>query len=251
MGRWIAENKDTLNICYVVQTGDIVENGFEPLHWERFDLCYLQFRDIIPYFPIAGNHDIAVNHNDYAAYLERPFLKAFSPECMFENGKAVYATVYAGGLKFLLIGAGWDMEDAAVEWMNTVIAAHADHCVILLFHSYIQYNGKFSIPGKHMFEQVVIPNPNVRLVLCGHWNGFMGFRADEIDDTGDDVADRVVYAMMYNYQDALSWQAGQLRILEFDPLTHSLTVSTYSPYTGSYYVDYPHNAAVFTIEDAF
>lgn len=251
MGRWIADNIEKHNIRCVVQTGDIVENGYNPKHWEKFDLCYTEFAGLVPYVPVAGNHDLAINHNDYAAYLERPFLKAFAPENLFEGGKALYTTVHEGGLQLLLIGAGWDAEVSAIDWMNEVIRAHDDHTAILLFHGYIQSGGGFTVIGKQMFEQVVVPNPNVRLILSGHQSGYTGFRVDELDDTGDGVPGRIVHAMMYNYQDAPAWQAGQIRILHFDPADRSLTVTTYSPFTGYSYPDNNHGNAVFTIEDAF
>ena len=253
MGRWIANNIEEHNILYVIQTGDIVENGYNPLHWERFDLCYLEFADLLPYFAVAGNHDLALNHNDYTAYLERPFLKAYPQENLFEGGKAIYTTVHEGGVKLLLIGAGWEAEVAAIDWMNEVIRAHADHTVILLFHGYIKSSGGFTVIGKQMFDNVIVPNPNVRLVLCGHTSGYTGFRIDEIDDTADGAPARIVHTIMYNYQDAESYQSGQLRILCLDPLSRSLTVTTYSPYTDKYYQyhDPYRQGPIFTIEDAF
>ena len=253
MGKWIASNIEEQNIRYVIQTGDIVENGYNSAHWKNFDRCYLEYCDLLPYFPIAGNHDIAVSRNDYTAYLERPFLQPFPPENLFEGGKAIYTTVHEGGLQLLLIGAGWDAEEAAVDWMNEIIQTYADHTAILLFHGYIKSNGGFTVVGKQMFDKVVVPNPNVRLVLCGHTSGYTGFRIDEIDDTGDGEPSRTVCAMMYNYQDIESAHAGQLRILKFDPLAHALTVTTYSPYTHEYYQyhDSYRQGPIFTIDDAF
>lgn len=253
MGKWIAANIEERNIRCVIQTGDLVENGYNPAHWKRFDRCYLAFRELVPYFPIAGNHDIAINHRDYTAYLERPFMDAYPPENLFEGGKAIYTTLHEGGLKLLLIGAGWEAEEAAVDWMNEVIQSHNDYTAILLFHGYIKSNGGFTVIGKQMFDKVVVPNPNVRLVLCGHTSGYTGFRMDEIDDTGDGEPDRTVHAMMYNYQDVESAHAGQLRILCFEPLARTLTVTTYSPYTNEYYQyhDSYRQGPIFTIEDAF
>ena len=68
------------------------------------------------------------------------------------------------------------------------------------------------------------PNPNVRLVLCGHVCG-TGYRAEDIDDTGDGVPDRRVNAMLYNYQH-YELESGQIRLLTFDPVSHGLTVMT-------------------------
>lgn len=251
MGKWIVENIEKENIRYVFQTGDLVENGYAPRHWANFDLCYNQFRDLLPYFPVAGNHDIAINHKDYAAYLERPFFAAYPPETLFEGGKALYAEVHDGGLKLLLLGAGWDAELAAVDWMNSVVKAHPDYSVILLFHGYIQASGGYTVVGKKMFEQLVVPNPNIKLVLCGHCSGTSGVRIEEVDDDGDGTVDRSVYALMYNYQDRKMPDLGQLRILRFDPMARTLTFTTYSPYTDRFYRDKDFQAETFTLEDVF
>jgi len=253
MGSWIADNVVSKNIQAVVHTGDIVENGFEPLHWTRFDLCYLQFCDQVLYFPVAGNHDIAVNRNSYEAYLERPFFAAYPPENLYENGKALYTTIEESSIKLLLIGAGWEVEEEAAEWIDEVIAAHPDHTVILLFHSYIKSNGGFTAIGKRIFDRLVVPNQNVRLVLSGHVSErkYSGARVDEIDDDGDGVPDRSVWGLMYNYQQVVDKKSGQLRLLTFDPVDHSLTVRTYSPYTGYNYRDHAFGSSVFVIDNAF
>ena len=79
-------------------------------------------------------------------------------------------------------------ETNARQWMNKVLQRYSDHVAILLFHGYIAEDGRYTVVGKNMFENVVKPNPNVRLVLCGHVCG-TGHRAEDIDDTGDGVPD--------------------------------------------------------------
>ena len=150
---------------------------------------------------------------------------------------------------FLLLGAGWESEELAANWMNEVLRAHPDSVAILLFHGYLQGSGGFTVPGKQMFEQVVRKNPNVRLVLCGHVNG-TDVRYDELDDDGDGVPDRRVTAMMYNFQSA-GQDCGQLRLLTFNPADRSMTVLTYSPFTKRRYPDYHFSKAEFTIDHAF
>lgn len=252
MGSWIAENAETENIRYVVQTGDITDNGFKTWQWDNFELCYGQFRDSIPYFPVAGNHDLGVKLGDYSAYLERPFLAAFPPENLFEGGKALYAELQVSGVKLLLVGACWGAELEAIEWMQAVIAAHDDYdAVILLFHSYIRADSTYMPIGAQLYEQLVLPYPNVKLVLSGHVKGRTGVRIEELDDDDDGDTDRRVTALMYNHNQSSGRHAGFLRILNFDPLLRSITVTTYSPFSGLYYQDNDFKDAVFTLEDAF
>ena len=249
IGSWIAENRESENICYVLQTGDAVENGFNPKQWDHFDLCYSQFADNIPYFPIAGNHDIALNHHDYTAFLSRPYDIFQNQEQLFEGGKALYAKVNAGGMELLILGAGWEAEESAIDWMSDVLTQNADIPAILLFHGYTQAKGRFTVVGKKMFEQVVVPHANVRLVLCGHVPG-CGGRIDEIDDDGDGAPDRTVHALLYDFQDYTE-DCGQIRVLTFDPRNRSLRVVTFSPFTGRYFRDPLFHGSDFTIEHAF
>jgi len=132
MGRWIAEQRVPENILYVVQTGDMVDNGFVPKQWDIFDECYNQFKDDIPYFAIAGNHDIGVKLQDYSAYLARPNVSSIPRRNSFERGRAVYATFEAGGTKFLLLGAGWQSEEMSVDWMNQVLKEYKDSVAVLI-----------------------------------------------------------------------------------------------------------------------
>lgn len=249
MGRWIAAEREERNILYVVQTGDAVENGFSDWQWQNFDECYNAFQDTIPFFAIAGNYEIGIRQHDYTAYLKRPYVRAIPKDHAFEDGRAAYATFYAGGTEFLLLGAGWESEERAADWMNGVLRTHPDMVAILLFHGYLQGTGGFTIPGKAIFDRVVKPNPNVRLVLCGHVNG-TDIRFDDLDDTGDGEPDRRVTAMLYDYQNS-GEDCGQLRLLTFNPADRSLTVLTYSPFTQRVYPDYFIRKAEFVLDNAF
>ncbi len=133
--------------------------------------------------------------------------------------------------------------------MNDVLRRNRNRTAILLFHGYIADDGRFTVVGKQMFDLVVKPNPNVRLILCGHVCG-TGYREDDLDDTGDGVPDRRVSAMLYNYQE-YGIDTGQLRVLTFDPASHGLTVLTYSPPLKRYFRDSYFSSAEFTIHGAF
>jgi hypothetical protein len=249
MGQWISDEREERNIVYVVQTGDAVENGFSDWQWENFDQCYDAFKQDIPFLAIAGNHEIGIRQHDYAGYLKRSYVTDIPQRNKFRQGRAIYMTLRAGGIDFIILGAGWEAEEEATNWMNQVLRAHSDHVAILLFHSYINSGGKFSVIGKQMFEQVVKPNPNVQFVLCGHVLG-TGVRFDDVDDDGDGVPDRRVTGLMYNYQN-MDEECGQLRLLTFDPIAHSLDVFTYSPHKHRVYIDGYFRKSEFTIDGAF
>lgn len=249
MGNWVARHRARRNILLAVQTGDAVEHGGNPIQWEAFDQCLGAFSDQIPFFAIAGNHDLGVREKDYRWFLERPYIQSLPPERTYEGGKAAYTTLSVGGRDFLILGAGWDTELAAVDWMNSVLQAHPDHTAILLFHTFIDREGKLTPLGKALYPLVVEPNPNVRMVLCGHIPGHFS-RTDQLDDDGDGSPDRKVHIMLYNFQHYTA-RCGQLRLLTFDPATGSVSVETYSPVTDVQYRAYPYQEPVYTVEALF
>ena len=250
MGEWIVDNERKENIKLVVQTGDEVDNGWCEWQWKNFDQLYSPFRGKLPYVFVAGNHELGVKLQMWDAYLARDFVSAIPRVNTYERGKAVYATFEAGGEKFIIVGAGFDAELEAADWMNSVLKYHSDYTAILIFHGYLKAKGEYLNIGAKLFERVVKPNPNVKLVLCGHCTGNTSYRAEEIDDNGDGTPDRTVHAMMYCYQD-WAQDCGQMRLLTFDTATRSLAVNTFSPYTGKTYRDDHFKAAQFTIRDAF
>jgi len=250
MGEWILEQEDSLNIKYIVQTGDMVENGFKEKQWKSFDVLLGQFYGKIPYFPIAGNHDLGVKLEDYSAYLELPFIKMLPQDHVYGHGRAIYAEFQAGGQSFLLLGAGWNEHVTSSVWMNEVLRAHPNHIAILMFHSYIDSDGQLSHQGIEIHDMIVAKNPNVRLVLCGHLRG-NGYRLEEFDDDRDGEMDRVVNAMLYNYQNYDITKSGQIRVLSFDTATRNLHVFTYSPFTKRYYEDDSFHSTAFDLPNAF
>lgn len=250
MGEWIVAQQEPLNIRYIVQTGDLVDNGYVKKQWDSFDIMAKQFFGKIPYLPVAGNHDLGIKLQQYDAYLEIPYVKAIPKEQTFENGKAVYAEFQAGGQDFLLLGAGWGADVSSVDWMNRVLQSHPNHVAILLFHSYVTAKGDLSYQGDEMRDLVVAKNPNVRLVLSGHIRG-SGYRLEEFDDDGDGIMDRQVHAMLYNYQEYPYYSSGHLRVLTFDTATRDIHVYTYSPYTDRTYADSHFKEKEFDLLDAF
>ena len=98
--------------------------------------------------------------------------------------------------------------------------------------------GVLTTLGKGIYQQIVVPNPNVRLVVCGHHHA-AGRKATELDDDGDGKPDRTVYQMLADYQDAGQGGGGFMRLLTFDKAANRLRVRTYSPYLDktSFYED--------------
>jgi len=250
MGEWIMENEEPLDIRYIVQTGDLVDNGFQEKQWDSFRVLSDYFYGKIPYLTVAGNHDLGVKRQDYSAFLSQPFITDLPENQKYKGGQAVWAEFQAGGIDFLLIGAGWGADVSSALWINAVLKSHPDHVAILMVHSYITANDVLSYQGDEVHDLIIAKNPNVRLVLSGHIRG-SGYLSEEFDDDGDGTMDRTVQAMLYNFQEYPKYSSGQIRILTFDTATRSIHIATYSPYTDRYYNDRHFKAKEFDLENAF
>ena len=250
MGEWLDQEVSRGDIACVLQTGDAVENAFNPHYWELFQPITDAFVGRVPFVEIAGNHELGMKLHDYSGFQNLDWIRAIPAERKFEDGKGIYTLFNAGGTDFIVLGVGYDAELDAADWMNETLSRYADRPAILLFHAYIKADGELLPIGAELLDRVVSRSPNVRLVLCGHVRGRNGFRTDALDDDGDGEPDRTVYSLMCNYQDS-GTDNGQMRKLTFDPVERSILVSTYSPVTGRYYRDHTHRSYDFTIENAF
>lgn len=247
MGEWIASHIEEKNIVQVVQTGDLVESGIRQKEWDAFYTLYDQIAGKVPYITIAGNHDIGVKLCSYDGYLSQRFLDELPEEQKHEGGKAVYTLLDAGGEQFIILGSGYMVEEECAPWLNALLEAHPDHTAILLQHSYLNAKRGIRGEGTRVRELVVAKNPNIRLVLCGHYRGTR-FLADAFDDDGDGICERTVNTMLFNYQ---SYEGnGAMRLLTFDPVTRSIQVDSFTSSDRPLY-DSTMKKNPFTIEDAF
>ena len=204
----------------------------------------------LPFYPVAGNHDLGIELLKYRAYLERPFLKLLPEEQTYGGGKLFYIVLDAGGVSMLLLALGWDAARDADErnWVNDVLDRYADLPCIFMTHAYLAKPGMLLSYCRYLEETIVSAHPNIRLVLCRHMHGFFQ-DAHLYDDDGDGTPDRTVNVLMLDNQDALFlW-----RTLTFDPVARSITVKTYAIGSEEAIGDDPDYGcpADFTLEHAF
>lgn len=140
--------------------------------------------------------------------------------------------------------------DEVLEWAAALIdkPQYRNHKVIFMTHGYlhertakrIERNSYAIAPsncGTQIWEKLIYPASNIRMVVCGH-TGRPGDYEDAVAYRVDkNSAGRSVHQMMFNVQIlGGGWEGnggdGWLRILEFLPDGRTIKVRTYSPLFG-------------------
>lgn len=148
-----------------------------------------------------------------------------------------YSTFEAAGKKFMVLNLELWPRTEAVNWAKGVVAAHPDHNVIIVTHSYLNGNGTiYSSNGgystnspQYLYDNLVKLYPNVKMVFSGHVGGFAS-RTD-VGTNGNKIA---------SFLETMHANPPQipLRDLEVDVVngtikTRMIDVSTGSVYSGS------------------
>jgi len=229
--QWIAANVAALNIVFVTHEGDIVQNYDQvPQEWDNADASMSVLDGVVPYGMCPGNHDIPTTlfnqYFPYTRYESEPWYGGHYPSDSNDNNYQLFS---AGGDNYIIIHIRYGPDSNVLAWADGVLKAHADHRAIITTHSYLDGNGNRTAEGAAIWDNVVVPNENVFLVLCGHVS------AEAVRT--DMVGGRVVHQVLADYQDRANGGDGWLRILRFAPAEGLVHVETYSPWRDEYETD--------------
>jgi len=242
MADWVIRVREDCRTVAVVCTGDIVDNRNYSRHWENADAAISKIRDVLPFYCVAGNHDVGADTVDYSIYRKYDFCTATEDMQFYDDGRCWVLPLKEQEL--LLCGVGWQNDTQYADWLLDAIADYPEYPAILLTHSFLNDDGTLSANGKRVERDVLRNAPSIRLVLCGHNDGSTRWSKTYPDG-------HTVNAMMYNFQDDKKHGLGYARILMFNPGTRNIAVTTYSPYLDDY--NYYRDSAkdTFTLYDAF
>ncbi|GKW44797.1 S-layer homology domain-containing protein [Planococcus sp. NCCP-2050] len=231
-------NKDRFE--YVINTGDLVDTPDSEEEWavakknlDRMDAAK------IPYGVLAGNHDVQHKSDmriDYTYFHKYAGADRFEGKYWYgenmNNNQNHYDLMTLNGHEFIFLYLGFGLEDKpeTIEWANRVLAEHAEKNAVLNMHQYLAHNGSLD-PGipTVVYNKVVVPNENVKLVLSGHFNGAKK-KISKL--TNDDGSEREVLQVMGNYQGVGEGGDGYLRFVDFKPETEEIEFTAISAITG-------------------
>lgn len=237
----------------VIGVGDITDGAHTFWSdWPRAKAFYDSLTaNGIPWVAAIGNHDYT---NDITR--AEVFNASFSapPNCTFKDAGHMenhYRTVTLGGIDWLVLVLEWSPRDVVVTWANSILAANADKPAIVVTHAYLYNNGNRydwgtygnaqsgspyeigSTPlegindGRDLWEKLVLPNENVRLVLSGHV-GTPGPGPLYRSDTR--LSGNLCHQITQCYQEVAPFGAGWIVEYQFDSINNDIFARTYSPY---------------------
>lgn len=270
---WIANNLDTLNIQGVLCTGDLVEqndiavpdyvNGDQTSQeqWQAVSNAFCRLDNKIPYILCTGNHDYGYKASEVRRTYFHEYFPAERNSCWkktlvaignnykgiptLENAAYELTTDTWG--KLLIISLEFSPRDEAIAWAKKIVNSpqYEKHKVILLTHSFLDYKGERFIsedyypmrPANYpeaVWQKLVYPSTNIRLVICGHECHITDYDEQVSLRMDNNQNGKSIIQMMFNAQTADGQWHGNggdcwLRILEFKPDGKTISVRTFSP----------------------
>jgi len=248
---WIFKNRESLNIKFVTHVGDLSNDDNDE---EQFKAGFFQLGKLngaVPYGICAGNHDMSADGS--APY----FNKYFPPEVgkyrsdwvsSYDHNKHNAQSVSINGREFLFIHLAYIPSDGAIQWAEKLIKEHKDAYVFITTHAFLitdwsergiaRKESRVSLTdtrihkdgtnaGEDIYEKLVKPYDNVRMVLGGHYVGryHMTF----------ELGERRVHAMVADLEHEAPFGGnGFLRIIQFVPSEGKIYNYTYSPMLDAY-----------------
>ncbi len=253
------------NIAYSICTGDVVDQAGTKAQAEKEYTFASGMQKIIddagvPNGVCAGNHDVLHKEYNYEYFHKYfPSSRYSSNEWYggsLNNNECHFDLITVGGYDLLILyfGYGKNADADSIAWANAVLKAYPDRNAIIATHEYIDQNGKqLSDNAVKMWNEIVCPNENVKMVICGHSEGVCD-QWREVEGT-----DRKVLEILHDYQFAEMNEGAKhvvngmtcdgeafLRLMTFNE-AGQLIMKTYSPvydldaYYAPYHEDYVYD----------
>ncbi|MFA6694054.1 MAG: metallophosphoesterase, partial [Bacillota bacterium] len=192
---------------YLITTGDLVddspESALAPDQWVIADkaFSYVDKADL-PNGAVSGNHDTGNYPSaDYSLYSEyfgasRYRNKAFYGGSLNDNASH-FDLITIGNTDFVILYLGYGVEGTpeTVEWANQVLKRYSHRNAIICTHQYLRATTATwdeTSRAEVIFNEIVVPNENVKMLLCGHSDGAVTLKKQ--------IASRTFYEILSDYQ---------------------------------------------------
>jgi hypothetical protein len=269
---WLAQERDSLDLRYVIHLGDIVNNN-TAREWENAHRAMSLLHGRVPYALVPGNHDYGPSgdastrdtglneHFDFARTAEWPTFGGAMERGRLDN---TFHLFEAGGRKWIVVCLEWGPRDGTIAWADGVMRRHPDRLGILVTHAYLNNNDHrydhtdkerpqhynphhYRTPGgvndgEELWRKLVRRH-RFAFALNGHVLGDgTGYRADRTE------RGNVCHQILANYQMRELGGEAYLRLLEFRPDGKTVRVKAYSPLHDKY-LTAPDQSFTLTLDD--
>ncbi len=213
---YAAEGYQNGDIGYIFTTGDLVDDrpyaAVAPRQWGVASKALSIAEEVgMPAGVVTGNHDVIDftptdysagpnTTSDYGKFWEIFPASRFNQTRWYggslNNNRSHYDLVTIGNVDFIILqlGYGFEADDETVAWANDVLKTYRHRVAIVATHQYLQNNTADRYGRAELiFSKIVDPNPNVKMVLCGHDDGSLC-----LEKTASDG--RTVYEILSDYQ---------------------------------------------------
>ena len=233
--------------------------------WKAMSRLMERLDGEVPYVLCTGNHDYGVmsaeNRNTWFNEffypernpLTRQQLIGCAPNTFgvrtLETSAYEFQAPYPDGRKFLVITLPFAPTDNDLKWAKTIAdnKRFENHFGIVLTHSYLYGDGQRvqkeryilnkqgGNAGEAIFQKLVYPAKNIRLVVCGHvcrpdsWVDSVGFSMTK-NSSGKSVAQMAFNTQAIGGGFSGNGGDGWLRLLEFMPDKKTIKAKTFSPF---------------------
>ena len=254
--QWIADNKETENILFAMDMGDVTWNG----HTGDTTTSHNEFKNARAAFDILtdagidysisyGNHDYTPTGRDTSMYNQYFPLELFQSFDSYggtmDESKSdnTYYTFRGGSTDYLVIALEYTPDNKTIAWANDVVTAHPNHKVIVTTHGYMQGDSAKTVAEENalapavgadrLWNQLLKKHENILMLLCGHaWS--LNYSGDLVmrQDKGDHG--NTVYQIMANAQDIDGSRGGvgMLLMLRFSEDGNVIDFHWFSPVNG-------------------
>ncbi|MBE6763365.1 MAG: hypothetical protein E7553_03285 [Ruminococcaceae bacterium] len=203
---------------YIITTGDLVDDrptaAVAPAQWAVSDKAMSYVEAVgMPNGLVSGNHDVADfkkpdysegpnTSSDYSMFAKTFPADRYNNERWYggsiNNNTSHYDLVTIGNVDFIIVYLGYGLEatDETIAWANDALKTYRHRTAIIATHEYLdaqQAVRASSGRGQLIYDKIVDPNPNVKMVLCGHDDGSLMLPVTASDG-------RTVYEILSDYQ---------------------------------------------------
>ncbi len=257
---WIAANRESMNIVYVGQLGDCVQNGDNPpvankeIEWQRAQTALSVIESPIqtglpqgiPFGICVGNHEQSPfgDVNGTTTYYNQYYGSShFAGRSYYgghygSNNDNHYQLFSASGIDFLVISLEYDLSGqftapgGPLDWAEELVENNPTRKVIVMTHYALHEDASFGPQGQAIYNKLR-GYANFSFLMGAHVSSANGGEARRKDIYNGNQ----VHSILTDYQARPGGGSGLLRIYEFDPALNKVSAKTYSPYTGLYETD--------------